>query len=606
FGYKDETMPALYGHFGQGCVHTRIPFDLYSDQGVAKYRQFLERAADLVVSYGGSLSGEHGDGQGRGALLPKMFGEEVSEAFARFKAIFDPADRMNPGKVVAPYAPDQNLRLGGHWHPADVGPVHFAYPEDQGSFVAAANRCVGAGKCRQQSHHGGSVMCPSYQVTLEEEHSTRGRARLLFEMLNGHGDGPITNRWRSKEVLHALDLCLACKGCKSDCPVNVDMATYKAEFLAHHWAGRLRPRHHYALGWLPFMARLVNRSHLSAPLNAIAHLPGLSHLATAAAGVEHRELPIFAGTSLQQWMAAREAPALRVQYRGEVLLWPDTFTNYFHPHVGMAAVELMESAGWKVTVPPGPVCCGLTWISTGQLAQARRVLSHGMAALAQHAERGGLIVGLEPSCTAVLRSDAADLFPDDPTVARVKKQTVTLAELLTAHSPGWKPPQVPEPYRRAIVQLHCHQHAVLDWEADQALWQAAGLEATRLDSGCCGLAGNFGFEPGHRQISEACAERVLMPAVRDAPPTTAVLADGFSCRTQIHLLAGGRREAMHTAELLNGARSGRLPAGGSTPEGHWAQRPAAPSTRSAAGMGVLGATAAGMGVAAWRRRRHQK
>ena len=605
FGYADETMPALYGHFGQGCVHTRIPFDLYTDEGVAKYRRFLDRAADLVVHHGGSLSGEHGDGQARAVLLEKMFGEQLSEAFGQFKAIFDPDDRMNPGKVVAPFAPDENLRLGGSWKPEGLGPLFFAYPEDGGSFAAAASRCVGVGKCRQHSgagHPNGSVMCPSYQVTLEEEHSTRGRARLLFEMLNGHHDGPIEDRWRSDAVRDALDLCLACKGCKSDCPVNVDMATYKAEFLSHYWQGRVRPRNQYVLGWLPLMARAVGALHMSAVVNTLSHGPGLSRLATLLAGVENRELPLFAPRTLQQWAASR-GPSLPsgLPSRGEVLLWPDTFSNHFHPHVGRAAVELLESAGWRVTVPGTPLCCGLTWISTGQLSMARRALRRTAGALADHVARGGLVVGLEPSCTAVFRSDAPELLPDDATIKLLSKQTVTLAELLTEHSPGWRPPQVPEAYRSAVVQVHCHQHAVLGWDADRSLLESAGVRAERLASGCCGLAGNFGFEPGHKKVSEACAEQVMMPRLRQTSKTTAVLADGFSCRTQVHLLDSANREAMHLAELLHGALMGTMPSPGAAPETSWAERPAPPLSRPEMIAGVAGAIAAGW--ATWRRRR---
>jgi FAD/FMN-containing dehydrogenase/ferredoxin len=366
FGYSDDAMPSLYGHFGQGCVHTRIPFDLYTTEGVAAYRRFVERAADLVVSYGGSLSGEHGDGQSRGELLNRMFGDELVEAFGELKAIFDPGDKMNPGKVVHPARLDQHLRIGGDWSPASPQNLFFRYPHDGGSFVQAANRCVGVGKCRQHSNSDGMVMCPSYQVTYEEEHSTRGRARLLFEMLNGHGDSPIEDGWRSEAVRDALDLCLACKGCKTDCPVNVDMATYKAEFLAHHWQGRQwrRPRSDLALGWLPVTARLVSRLRLSGVANTITHTPLLHRAAMLVGGLEDREVPLFAAESLQRWYARRGPRG--DGHRGTVMLWPDTFSNHFHPHVGQAAVEVLEHAGWRVEIPSKPMCCGLTWVSTGR------------------------------------------------------------------------------------------------------------------------------------------------------------------------------------------------------------------------------------------------
>ena len=571
FGYADDAEPSLYGHFGQGCVHTRIPFGMTDADGVATYRRFLERAADLVASYGGSFSGEHGDGQTRGELLPRMFGDDIIRAFGQLKAIFDPANRMNPGKLVAPYRLDENLRLGSSWSPSYTGQLHFSYPHDGGSFAAAANRCVGVGKCRQHDHPGGAVMCPSYQATREEAHSTRGRARLLFEMLHGHDDSPIEDGWRSTAVRDALDLCLACKGCASDCPVNVDMATYKAEFLAHHYQGRLRPRAHYALGWLPALARAVRATRLAPVVNALAHAPLLPRLATRAAGLAPREIPLFARETLQQWWIRRGGS--RPGTRGIVLLWPDTFTNTFHPHVGHAAVELLEDAGWTVRIPTEPVCCGLTWISSGQLNTAKRKLRRTVAVLADHIRSGGLVVGLEPSCTTVFRSDAPDLLPDDLDIARLQKQTVTLAELLTDHTSGWTPP--PLPGVPVITQVHCHQHAVLGWDADQRLLTDADASVDRLDSGCCGLAGNFGFEAGHLDVSTACAESVLLPALRSADQNAVVLADGFSCRTQIHELDSGGREAIHLAELLNRARRGA--AKPDTADLYTGDRPAEPS-----------------------------
>jgi FAD/FMN-containing dehydrogenase/Fe-S oxidoreductase len=598
FGYADESTPSLYGHFGQGCVHTRIPFRMTEAAGVATYRRFMERAADLVASYGGSFSGEHGDGQSRGELLPRMFGDTIMQAFGELKAIFDPDDRMNPGKVVAPYRLDENLRLGSHWTPELPGDLYFSYPDDAGSFVHAANRCVGVGKCRQHEHPDGAVMCPSYQATLEEEHSTRGRARLLFEMLQGHPDSPIRDGWRSTAVRDALDLCLACKGCKSDCPVNVDMATYKAEFLAHHYAGRLRPRSHYALGWLPVLANAVSRARAANVVNAFSHAPGLARLATWAAGLAPREIPLFAGETLQQWWARRgSVPGSR----GTVVLWPDTFTNTFHPHIGQAAVELLEDAGWTVRIPAEPLCCGLTWISTGQLATARRVLRRTAAALAEHLRDGGLVVGLEPSCTTVFRSDAPELLPDDLDIARLRTQTVTLAELLTNHTPGWTAPPLHDV--TGVAQVHCHQHAVLGWDADRDLLARAGASVDSLDSGCCGLAGNFGFEAGHLQVSKDCAESVLLPALRDADPSTVVLADGFSCRTQIHELDSGGREAVHLAELLRRAQTGPVkPAsGGDLAVG---DRPHPPGVLARAG--ALTAVMGGVALSVRRARRRRK
>ncbi|MDQ1049232.1 FAD-binding and (Fe-S)-binding domain-containing protein [Streptomyces sp. V4I2] len=599
FGYQSDTGPSLYGHFGQGCVHTRIPFDLYSADGAAAYRRFMERAADLVAEFGGSFSGEHGDGQSRGELLPRMFGDELVEAFGRLKAVFDPGDRMNPGKAVAPYRLDENLRLGGDWAPHDPRDLHFRFPHDGGSFAEAANRCVGVGKCRQHTNEGGAVMCPSYQVTMEEEHSTRGRARLLFEMLDGHGDSAVRDGWRSEAVRDALDLCLACKGCKKDCPADVDMATYKAEFLSHHYEGRhwRRPRAHLSMGWLPALAQAVGRARLGPVVNALTHTPGLSKAAVAVAGVAEREVPLFAGETLQQWFGRHEPYGDGA--RGSVLLWPDTFTNHFHPHVGQAAVRLLEHAGWRVMVPREPLCCGLTWISTGQLAVAERVLSHAVRHLADHVRAGGLVVGLEPSCTAVFRSDAAELFPGDRDVRRLREQTVTLGELLTERSPGHEPEQVPDRSARALAQVHCHQHAVLDWTADERLLHRAGVEVERLESGCCGLAGNFGFEPGHLDLSRASAERVLLPRLREEAPETVVLADGFSCRTQIHEFDSGGHEAVHLAELLASALPEAARSG--TPGSAYGLAPGArpaPPGRPAKALALAGAGLATLGTAA--------
>jgi Fe-S oxidoreductase len=443
---------------------------------------------------------------------------------------------------------------------------------------------VGVGKCRHHDNKGGTVMCPSYQVTMEEEHSTRGRARLLFEMLNGHGDSPVSDGWRSEAVRDALDLCLACKGCKTDCPANVDMATYKAEFLAHHWQGRQwrRPRSDVALGWLPLTARAVSRLRLAPLVNTITHTPVLHRAATLAGGLEHREVPLFAGQTLQQWYARRGPRG--DGHRGTVVLWPDTFSNYFHPHVGQAAIEVLESAGWRVEFPAEPVCCGLTWISTGQLATGKRMLSRAVKTLSPHVRQGGYVVGLEPSCTAVFRSDAAELFPDDQDVHRLRDHTLTLAELLTEHTPGWRPPALRRP---VLTQVHCHQHAVMGWDADAKLLADAAAQPEHLETGCCGLAGNFGFQPGHGDVSRACAERALLPRLREASPGAVILADGFSCRTQIHELDSGGREAMHLAELL--ATAGNLDY--HHPERTAAPRPAPPHPA------VKAAALAGIGTA---------
>ncbi|MFF8945624.1 FAD-binding and (Fe-S)-binding domain-containing protein [Streptomyces sp. NPDC014864] len=585
FDEFDYDHPSLYGHFGQGCVHTRIPFGLKTAEGVADFRRFLERAADLVASYGGSLSGEHGDGQSRGELLTRMFGERLVTAFGDMKRLFDPGNRMNPGKVVDPNPVDGQLRLGPAWRPATPA-THFGYPEDKHSFTRAVMRCVGIGNCRS---HSGGVMCPSYRATREEEHSTRGRARLLFEMLDGHADSTITDGWRSTEVRDALDLCLACKGCKSDCPVGVDMATYKAEFLSHHYEGRLRPAAHYSMGWLPLWARL---SRIAPSLvNVVLQAPGLARAGKRLAGVaEERQAPVFARQSFVRWWRERGTEQPDPADPRTVLLWPDTFSTYFHPSVAISAVRVLEDAGFKVAVPTEPVCCGLTWISTGQLTVAQKVLRRTLEVLRPYLEAGTAIIGLEPSCTAVFRSDAPELMPDDQDVRRLAGQLRTFAEQLVHHAPdGWEPPRLT---RQATVQTHCHQHAIMKFDADRELMRRAGLDADVLDEGCCGLAGNFGFERGHHDVSMAVAEQGVLPAVRAAAPGSLVLADGFSCRTQIDQGDTGRR-ALHLAEVLALGLQGNLPS--REPE-RLAERPAPPAGparwAATAGAAVLAATAA--------------
>ncbi len=587
YGYGSASV---YGHFGQGCVHCRIPFDLGTADGIARYRDFLHEAAQLAVSYNGSLSGEHGDGQARGELLPIMFGDRIIEAFGELKTLFDPQDRMNPGKVVHPRPVDVDLRQGVDYRPWQPQ-TYFDYPDDSGQFSNAAARCVGIGHCRGDES---GVMCPSYRATREEEHSTRGRARMLFEMLKGE---VITEGWRSEDVLDSLDLCLACKGCKSDCPVSVDMATYKAEFLTHHYEGRpwRRPLAHWSMGWLPLWARVAT---LAAPLtrvvNTLTDTPGLATLIKKVGGVaEQREIPIFAEQRFVDWFHTRplsEQPRRDTTTpRGRVLLWPDTFTNNLHPAVARAAVEVLEDAGFEVTVPQTTVCCGLTWISTGQLPIAQRVLQRTLDLLRPQLHDGTPIVVLEPSCAAVFRSDLRELMHGDEDAHRLARQTYTLAELLRQRASDWRPRTGVE--RAAINQPHCHQHAILGTSADQELMKAAGIDGEILDAGCCGLAGNFGFEAGHYEVSMACAEDKLLPRIRETETSTLVLADGYSCRTQIEQ-SGVGRTPVHLAEVLAAAVRGERP--GSRPDADLAERPTRPGARTRLGLAVLaGATALG-------------
>ncbi|MFJ7149496.1 FAD-binding and (Fe-S)-binding domain-containing protein [Streptomyces sp. NPDC100445] len=558
-----------YGHFGDGCIHVRIDFDLLTEAGVGRFRHFSEELADLVTRHGGSLSGEHGDGQARAELLPRVYGAETVRLFERAKALWDPDDLLNPGMLVRPAPLDSNLRFSVlPRRPVDVA---FGYPADGGDFRAAVRRCVGVAKCRTASATGPDVMCPSFRATGEEQHSTRGRARLLHEMLAGE---VVTDGWRSTEVRDALDLCLSCKGCRSDCPVGVDMATYKAEFLHHHYAGRRRPAAHHSMGRLPEWLRWAARTRTAPLLNALASIRPLAALGKRLGGIAaERDIPRLAGRTFTAWWRRRK-PA-----RGTgdlVVLWPDTFTEHLTPSVGRAAVRVLEDAGLRVALPPtlsprravvgdgrtraatalltarrARVCCGLTYVSTGQLDRARAVLRRTLDLMEPVLRAGLPVVVLEPSCAAALRSDLPELLHDDPRAARLSAAVLTFAEALERHAPEWTPPAVDRP---VAGQTHCHQHAVLGDSPDRRLRAAAGLTGD-LSGGCCGLAGNFGFEKGHYEVSQACAEDQLLPAVRHAPEDTVVLTDGFSCRTQLQQLAGVR--GRHLAEVLAEALDSR-------------------------------------------------
>jgi FAD/FMN-containing dehydrogenase/Fe-S oxidoreductase len=546
---------ALYGHFGQGCVHMRIDFDFESRAGIDRYLAFIDQAADLVVSYGGSLSGEHGDGQARAALLPKMFGPELVGAFEEFKALWDPDWKMNPGKLVRPNGPDENLRLGIDYRPWDP-PTHLHFAEDRGSFAHAALRCVGVGKCRRLQSDGG-VMCPSYMATLEERHSTRGRARLLFEMLERDAIG--RHGWRDESVKEALDLCLSCKGCKSECPVNVDMAAYKAEFLHHYYAGRLRPRSAYAFGLIHWWARLA--SPVAPLVNFVTQAPWLSDLAKAAAGMApERRIPRFANQPFRDWWRARssaggadgvaDAGGGRNADRPRVILWADTFNNYFQPATARAAVEVLEAAGKWVVVPEQPLCCGRPLYDYGMLRLARRQLLRTLAALRDEIRAGTPLVALEPSCLAVFRDELLRQLPHDEDARRLARQSFLLGELLARDAPGWQAPRLAGRRRKALVQAHCHQHALAKLDAQQRTLEQLGLDCEVLDAGCCGMAGAFGFERGERyEVSMRCGERALLPAVRQAAPDTWIIADGFSCREQI--AQGTSRRGLHLAQVLH-------------------------------------------------------
>ncbi len=525
YGYRGT----FYGHFGQGLVHNRTTFDLATEKGVRTYRAFVEEAADLVVRLGGSLSGEHGDGQSRAELLSRMYGSSLVDAFRRFKGLWDPTGQMNPGKVVDPRRLDEDIWSG----PATRGPsTRFQYPDDDRSFARAAGRCIGAAKCRRMS---GGTMCPSYMATQEEKHTTRGRARLLTQMI----DGELPGGWRNESVKEALDLCLACKGCKRECPAGVDMATYKAEFLSHYYEGRWRPRHAYAFGLIPWVARVV--AWAPSVANFLTQTPGLSGLAKAAAGMApSRQIPPFASEPFQRWAAKRRGP---VENRPRVVLWPDTFHNYFRPEAAKAAVSVLESAGYRVVVPPEPLCCGRPLYDYGMLDRAEQTLERTLAVLDPVLSDGTPMVALEPSCAAVFRDELRNLFPDDPRARRLREATHTLAELLQRC--GYEPPARSG---HAILHGHCHHKAIMGLDPDAALLSRTGLEVETPETGCCGMAGSFGFEKAHYNISVRIGERALLPAARQASSETRLVTDGFSCREQIAQQTN--RHTFHLAEVL--------------------------------------------------------
>jgi FAD/FMN-containing dehydrogenase/Fe-S oxidoreductase len=536
YGYRSP----MYGHFGQGCVHLRINFDLESEMGIRNYREFLDRAADIVIAHGGSLSGEHGDGQSRAALLPKMFGPELMQAFREFKAIWDPKNKMNPGKLVDPvavYEPQENLRLGGDYQEHAYA-THFRFPDDHGSISDATLRCVGVGACRKTDS---ATMCPSYMATREERHSTRGRAHLLWEVLEGD---VLKGGWKNEAVREALDLCLACKACKTECPVNVDVATYKAEFLSHYYEGRFHPLRDYLFGFMDRFAR--GASIVPGLTPALANFgmqaPVLGSLIKQLAGfAKQRRLPKFAARSFQSSVeqAARSSMP-------EVLLWPDTWNNYFHPPTLMAAQQVLESAGFQVSVPRGHICCGRPLYDFGFLPQARQYLERVMTQLAPQIDSGMPIVVLEPSCASVFRDELRNLFPNDERAARLHDQVYLLSEFLVRCAPEYRPAQSPR--RPLLVHGHCHHKSLMKMNDELALLRATGSAVEYLDSGCCGMAGPFGFEREKYEVSQAIGERVLLPAVRQAAAETVIVTDGFSCREQI--AQNSDRRAIHFAEAI--------------------------------------------------------
>ena len=530
-----DYQTSLYGHFGDGCIHARITFDLKTHAGIAKWRDFLREAAELVIKYGGSLSGEHGDGQAKAEFLPLMYGDELMQAFREFKAIWDPRGKMNPGKLIDAYRVDENLRLGPTYNPARPA-THFAFvtPEGRG-FTRALEHCVGMGKCRAQ--HGGT-MCPSYRATGEERYSTRGRARLLQEMLRGE---VITEQWQSDAVREALELCFACKGCKSDCPTHTDVASYKAEFLAHYFEHKPRPRQAYSMGLIQRWAILAE--HAPRVVNFFSQTPGLRDLAKRVAGIaSQRTIPPFATQTFKRWYSARGTrPGGR-----RVILWADTFNNHFRPAVAIAAVEVLEAAGCEVAVPLQPLCCGRPLYDFGMLARAKTQLREILTALHDEIAAGTLVIGLEPACVTTFKDELLNLFPDDVDAKRLSTQVMLFSDYLVQHA-QWRPRTLGV---KAIVHGHCHQKAVLGMAGDGQLLKLLGVDFTVLDSGCCGMAGSFGFKPEHYDVSIKAGEiGGLLPAVRAAAVDTLIIASGYSCREQIEQCT--ERQALHIAEVAH-------------------------------------------------------
>ncbi len=548
-----------YGHFGDGCIHVRIDLPLTREEDVPEFRSFMEDAARLVGKYGGSISGEHGDGRARGALLPHMYSDAAIKLFEKFKGLFDPQNQLNPGVLVDPAPITEALRRPAAKPTRGQG---FAFAEDGGDFTSAVHRCVGVGKCRANNFGIGGFMCPSYQATEDEKDVTRGRARVLQDMTAGAFDGD----WSSAEVAESLDLCLSCKACGTDCPAGVDISMYKSEVNYRKYKGRLRPMNHYVLGWLPRWARLVTGLPPAAAVaNWAMSIGWLRKLVFSVSGLDsRREMTAFATERFSRWFK-KHGPAAGTDSgvaqhsragteegrasrgggragtdRRDVILWADSFSEYLDPTAAEAMVELLHDAGYTVRIPSGNACCGLTWISTGQLDGAKARLTQTLDILGPAALQGVPIIGVEPSCTAVLRSDLLELLPNDPRSSAVAKMTKTLAELLT--DPELGPGEEWVAARslvgtKVIAQPHCHQHAVMGYKADMDLLAALGAEVTAL-AGCCGLAGNFGMEKGHYDVSVAVAENSMLPALREAEAGTVYLADGYSCRTQAEQLIG--------------------------------------------------------------------
>ncbi len=572
----------MYGHFGAGCMHIRITYDLRTPEGREVFRTFTAEAAKLVVRHGGSLSGEHGDGRARSQLLPLMYSQPMLEAFTAYRRLWDPAGILNPGSLTDPDAMDENLALDGvpdrEWRTSfDLRPLHSGggsatEADDPGTsagsgtdpWVHAVQGCIGVGRCRTDS---GGVMCPSYRATKDEKDSTRGRARVLQEMVRGART--VEEGWKSEEVREVLDLCLSCKACSTDCPTGVDMATYKSEFFDHYYRGKRRPMSHFSLGWLP---RWLKVTGVVAPLvNAVLATP-LAKVAAVLGGLTtHRSMPRFAGGS--EWRREVAAAGVQVRSHGRlrlrpfgrllsrsrkhdggtlsaaqgVVLFVDTFTRGFRPEVAGAAARVLAGTGEQVACS-ADACCGLTWISTGQLDTAKKLMANAADVLDDGTDRP--IVVVEPSCAAALRKDLPELVHTDQArrvAARVRSFAGYVGELAVA---GWTPaPAEPLP-EQVVLQTHCHEYSVFGAGTQKSALAAVGVSTVVDASGCCGVAGNFGFEKEHYDVSMLVAEQALAPALRSTGAESVVLTDGFSCAMQVKQL-DDTRPGKHLAQLLD-------------------------------------------------------
>jgi len=537
-----DYQATFYGHFGHGCIHMQVSFDLQSEHGVAKYGRFVDEAADLVVRHGGSISGEHGDGKSRSALLPKMFGPELMTALRDFKTVWDPQNKLNPGNIVDAQPAVMNLRLGAAYA-ADNPSTHFKFPDDNGSIARAALRCIGIGECRKQD---AGAMCPSYMVTLEEEHSTRGRAHMLFEALRGD---VLKGGWNDEHVKASLDLCLSCKACKSECPTNVDIATYRAEFLSHYYESRRRPLHAYAFGMVDKWLQLAAMSPGLA--NLTLQMPGLNGLAKKLLDISpNREIPRVAPVNFRKWARGNNVPVSPKRGKGgtsggDVLLWVDTFNNSFHPETTRAAYDVLRTAGCNVFVSRERLCCGRPLYDFGMIEEAKAYLQRILSSLAAHIDAGIPVVVLEPSCASVFRDEMRNLFPGDARAEKLRAQTFLLSEFLEKKAPNYAAPKIAA---KIVLHGHCHHKAVMKMTDEESILRRTGADVQSLDSGCCGMAGSFGFDADKYDVSIAVGERVLLPAVRAAADDTLIVSDGFSCREQIAQTTG--RQALHLADVL--------------------------------------------------------